>query len=147
MSMTPSTSTSTSTEERTLFAGHPAVVDSVGGLLLAILTLGLGWLYLYARAKGTHFKVTTRRVIVERGLLNKRLEQVDVYRIKDFVVDRPLGQRLLGTGNLQLLTMDATTARVELHGLRADVVALYEQLRAATEADRLRRGVRLVDNE
>ena len=143
MTLTPA---SADTEE-TLFDGHPAAVASFGALLLAVLTLGLGWIYLYASAKATHIKVTTRRVIVERGLLSKRLEQVDAYRIKDFVVERPLGQRLLGTGNLQLLTMDATAPRVDLYGLRTDVVALYERLRAATEADRMRRGVRIVDNE
>lgn len=134
-------------DEQVLFDGYPAVVPSVGALLLSVFTLGLGWLYLYAQAKATHFKVTTRRVIVERGLLSKRLEQVDTYRIKDFVVERPLGQRLLGTGNIQLHTMDATTQQLELYGLRTDVVALYERLRAATEADRVRRGVRVVDNE
>ena len=136
-----------SDEEQTLFDGHAATVPGVGALLLAVFTLGLGWLYLYAQAKATRFKVTTRRVIIESGLLSKRLEQVDVYRIKDFVVERPLGQRLLGTGNIQLITMDATSQRLELHGLRTDVVALYERLRAATEADRVRRGVRIVDNE
>jgi hypothetical protein len=68
-------------------------------------------------------------------------------RIKDFVVERPLGQRIFGTGNLFLLTADATTPAVELRNLRTDVVALYEKLRAATDADRARRGVRIVDNE
>jgi hypothetical protein len=91
--------------------------------------------------------VTTRRVILESGILSKRLEQVDAYRIKDYVVDRPFGQRLLGTGNLVLLTMDQTAPKLELHGLRTDVVALYEKLRAAAEAERQRRGVRLLDNE
>jgi hypothetical protein len=91
--------------------------------------------------------VTTRRVILESGILNKRLEQVDAYRIKDYVVDRPFGQRLLGTGNLILLTMDQTTPSVELRGLRTDVVALYEKLRSAAEAERAKRGVRLLDNE
>ena len=134
-------------QEETLFEGHPAALPSVGALLITVLTLGLAFIYFLLRSRGTTYKVTTKRVLVERGLLSKRLEQVDAYRIKDFVVERPFGQRLLGTGNLQLLTMDATTPTIELRGLRADVVALYERLRAAAEADRGRRGVRLVDNE
>ena len=144
--MTPTPSPATEQEE-TLFEGHPAAVPSFGALLIAVLTLGLAFIYFLLQSRSTTYKVTTKRVLVERGLLSKRLEQVDAYRIKDFVVDRPFGQRLLGTGNIQLLTMDATTPTIELRGLGADVVALYERLRAAAEADRGRRGVRIVDNE
>jgi len=133
--------------ESPLFEGRPAVWIGVGDVLLSILTLGLGALYLWIRSHGAHYKVTTRRVIVERGLLSKRLEQIDNYRIKDYVVERPFGQRLLGTGNLLLHTMDQTTPSLRLLGLRTDVIALYERLRAAAEAERLRRGVRLLDNE
>ncbi|HMI90846.1 MAG TPA: PH domain-containing protein [Polyangiales bacterium] len=130
-----------------LFEGRPAVWIGVGDVLLSILTLGLGALYLWFRSHGAHYKVTTRRVIVERGVLSKRLEQIDNYRIKDYVVERPFGQRLLGTGNLLLHTMDQTTPSLRLVGLRTDVLVLYERLRAAAEAERLRRGVRLLDNE
>ena len=142
-----STPTAAAPPEETLFEGHPAVLPGLGALLLAVLTLGIALLFFLMRSRAITYKVTTRRVIVERGLLSKRLEQVDAYRIKDYVVERPFGQRLLGTGNLQLITMDTTTPQVELHGLPTDVVALYERLRAAAEADRGRRGVRIVDNE
>jgi uncharacterized membrane protein YdbT with pleckstrin-like domain len=133
--------------EETLYEGRPAVVPGLGALMLAILTLGLGYLYLWMRTRAVSYKVTTRRVLVERGMLSKRLEQIDAFRIKDFVVDRPFSQRLLGTGNLLLLTADSTTPAVELRGLHTDVVALYEKLRAAADADRARRSVRVVDNE
>lgn len=144
--MTPSPSPVAGPEE-TLFEGRPAPIPSFGALVLVVLTLGVAALYFWARSIGTSYKVTTRRVIVERGVLSKRLEQVDAYRIKDYVVERPLGQRLVGTGNLLLLTMDSTTPAVELRGIKTDVVALYDRLRAAAEADRGRRGVRIVDNE
>jgi len=133
--------------EETLYEGHPALISSLSALLVTVLTLGLGALYYWALSSGVRYKVTTRRVIVERGLLSKRLEQVDAYRIKDYVVDRPFAQRLMGTGNLLLITMDTTTPNMELRGLKTDVVALYDRLRAAAEQDRARRGVRIVDNE
>jgi len=137
----------TAPHEEVLFLGHPAVLPGVGALLLAILTLGLGYLYLWARSRGTEYKVTTRRITIERGLLGKRLEQVDTYRIKDYVVERPLSQRLLGTGNIQLLTVDATTPLVELRALPTDVMALYERLRSAAEAERTARAVRVVEEQ
>ena len=133
--------------EEVLFEGRPAVLVGVAQMLVAIVTLGIAALYFWLRSKGVTYKVTTKRVIVERGLLSKRLEQIDAYRIRDFVVERPLGQRLLGNGNLLLLTADATTPTVELRGLHTDVVALYERLRYCTEQEKKKRGVRVFDVE
>ena len=133
--------------EQLLFEGRPALVPSVGVLLLSILTLGL-WLLARSWHRGsTLYRVTTRRIVVETGVLSKRLEQIDLYRIADYTVDRPFGQRVLGTGNLLLRTFDKTTPELNVHEIKTDVVALYEKLRVATEAEKTRRGVRMVDFE
>jgi uncharacterized membrane protein YdbT with pleckstrin-like domain len=128
-----------------LFEGNPALLPSVLHWIIAILTVGLALLVYLARSRSTHYRITTQRVVVETGLLNKRLDQTDLYRIHDYVVERPLGQRLVGTGNLVLQTVDRTTPAVRLLGLHTDVVALYERLRKATEAEKQRRGVRVLD--
>lgn len=120
---------------------------SVAELVLAVLTAGLWLLPLWWRSLGTHYRITTRRVVVETGVLSKRLEQVDLYRISDYAVERPFLQRLLGTGNLLLTTVDKSTPRIALSGIKADVVALYERLREATEAEKQRRAVRVLDVE
>lgn len=133
--------------EELLFEGRPALVPSVGVLALSIVTLGI---YLLARwwARGSKlYRVTTRRIVVETGVLSKRLEQIDLYRIADYTVERPFGQRLLGTGNLLLRTFDKTTPELDVRQIKTDVVALYEELRSATEAEKNRRGVRMVDYE
>jgi membrane protein YdbS with pleckstrin-like domain len=135
-------------DEEVLFAGHPAVIPSVGALVLVILTLGLWLIPLLVRSRGRHFRITTRRVVVEVGLLGKRLEQVDLYRVADYTVERPFGQRLLGTGNLILRTLDRTSPMVPIEGIKTDVVALYERVRAATETEKTKRGgVRVMDAE
>lgn len=129
-----------------LFAGHPAVLPSFGHWALAVLTLGIMALWYWLRARSVHYRITTQRVIVERGLLSKRLDQIDLYRIHDYIVERPLGQRIAGTGNLVLQTMDRSTPSVELRGIATDVVQLYERLRKATEAEKRRRNVRVLDD-
>jgi uncharacterized membrane protein YdbT with pleckstrin-like domain len=132
-------------QEELLYEGNPALLGSLGPLLISILTLGLGLLYYWVRSRATHYRVTTQRIVVETGILNKRLDQIDLYRIHDYVVDRPLGQRLMGTGNLQLSTQDRSTPAIRLTGLSTDVVQLYERLRKATEVEKRRRGVRVLD--
>ena len=135
-------------DEKVLFDGYGALVPSLGALVLSIVTLGLWLLPLWWRSRSRHYRLTTRRVVVETGVLGKQLEQVDLYRVNDYTVVRPLGQRLLGTGNIVLRTLDKTSPTVAIEGIRTDVVALYENIRAATEVDKTRRGgVRLMDVE
>jgi uncharacterized membrane protein YdbT with pleckstrin-like domain len=134
-------------QEEVLFEGPPAIIHSVGSLLLVILTLGFAFVWLYFKRGGTSYRITNQRIVIDRGIFSKKMEQLDLYRIQDFTVDRPLGQRLLGTGNLRLTTFDKTTPSVELFALKTDVVALYEVLRRAVEANKVARGVRTVDYE
>ncbi len=134
-------------EETVFFEGNPALVPSLGALLLAIVTLGLWLIPCWWRSIGCTYKLTSRRVVVETGVLSKQLEQVDLYRINDYTVVRPFFQRVMGTGTIVLRTMDKSTPEVYVKAIKTDVIALYEQLRAATEADKLRRGARVVDYE
>jgi membrane protein YdbS with pleckstrin-like domain len=141
-------SVTTDSEERVLFDGYSALIPSVGTLLLVIVTLGLWLLPCWWRSRSRHYRLTTRRVVVETGVLGKRLEQVDLYRVSDYTVVRPIGQRVLGTGNLVLRTLDRTSPVVLIQGIRTDVVALYESIRAATEVEKSRRGgVRVMEVE
>jgi uncharacterized membrane protein YdbT with pleckstrin-like domain len=133
--------------EEVLFDGTTALVPNIGTLLLVLITLGLWLVVCWARTLGRHYRITTRRIVVESGVLSKRLEQIDLYRIVDYTVDRPFGQRLMGTGNLLLKTVDKTSPELQVRNIKTDVVALYERLRVATEADKARRGVRMVDYE
>jgi uncharacterized membrane protein YdbT with pleckstrin-like domain len=133
--------------ERVLFEGPPALIPSIGALLITVLTLGLALIVFVIRQRATRYRVTTERVVVERGLFSKRIEQIDIYRINDYVVELPFSQRLMGTGNLVLEAMDKTTPHIHLTALGTDVRALYEELRKATEIQKRVRGVRVVDYE
>ncbi|MDF2692523.1 MAG: hypothetical protein K0S65_906 [Labilithrix sp.] len=133
--------------EELLYSGRPAIIQGIGGLLLAILTVGLSVLVMWVRTRATLYKITTQRVVIEQGMFSKRMEQIDLYRIVDYVVERPFGQRLMGTGNIVLEAMDKTTPEIRIEGIKTDVVALYERLRYCTEQEKKKRGVRVFDVE
>ena len=133
--------------EELLFQGHPAVIQGFGGLLLAILTLGISALVAYIQTRGVTYRVTSQRIVIERGVLSKRMEQIDLYRVVDYVVERPVGQRIMGTGNIVLEAMDKTTPEVRIEGVKTDVMRLYEQLRYCTEQEKKKRNVRVLDVE
>lgn len=133
--------------EAVLFEGHPALVPSVATLLLAIVTVGLWLIPAYIKSRGVSYRITSQRIVVETGLFGKRLEQIDLYRVNDFTVERPFLQRLMGTGNILLQTMDRTTPNLTIANVKTDVVALYEELRRATEQTKAQNSVRVVDYE
>lgn len=133
--------------EELLFAGRPALVQGLGGLVLAILTLGLSLLVAWFKTRGVHYKITSQRVVIEQGMFSKRMEQLDLYRVVDYVVERPFGQRIMGTGNIILETVDKTTPEIRIVGIKTNVIALYEKLRYSTEQEKKKRGVRLLDVE
>ena len=133
--------------EEVLFEGQPALIHSLGALLLTIFTAGIALIFFWFKRGGTHYRITSQRIVIDRGILSKKMEQLDLYRIQDFTVDRPLGQRIMGTGNIKLSTFDKTTPVVELGALKTDVVMLYEVLRKAVEANKTARNVRTVDYE
>jgi len=130
-----------------LFEGEPALVSSIGIVFLLIFTVGLAWIWLYFRRGGTRYKITNQRIVIDRGIFSKTMEQLDLYRVNDFTVDRPFGQRLLGTGNIKLQTFDKTSPLVQLEDLKTDVVKLYETLRVAVESAKQSKGVRVLDME
>ena len=72
--------------EKTLFEGNPSMIPGVFALMIATLTLGIALVYFYIRSRQTHYKITTQRIIIERGILSKKMDQIDTYRINDFVV-------------------------------------------------------------
>lgn len=146
--MTPAPTTpAPAAPEQTLFEVHPALCPSISSWIICVLTLGFGFLYYFFKSRGVRYKITTQRVVVETGMFSKRMDQIDIYRINDYVVERPFGQRLAGTGNIVLTAMDRSTPDVRLDGLKTDVMALYERLRTATEEAKRARGVRVLDNE
>lgn len=134
-------------QEETFFEGRPAAIGTVGALLLTILTLGLAGIYFWFRSLGTHYRITSQRVIVETGVFGKRTDQLDLYRIVDFIVERSFGQRVMGTGTITIDSMDKTSPVTRVEGIRANVMGLYERLRAAAEVEKKARLVRPMDIE
>lgn len=133
--------------ERVLFDGNPAVLPTIWHWLLAFITVGIAALVFWVKQKSRHYRITTERIVVETGVFSKRMDQLDLARIKDYVVERPFSQRLAGTGNIVLNTMDPTDPHMRLDGLKTDVKVLYEELRKATETQKKQLGVRVVDYE
>ncbi len=78
---------------------------------LAVGIAGLGWYYLTWRIE--RYLVTTRRVIEAGGVINKYTRDTSLGMITDMLVNHPWLGRILGYGEIDLLTAsDAGTSKI-----------------------------------
>ena len=126
--------------ERALFTGHPAIIHSAWQWLAVVFTLGIAYLVYWIRSLSTRYEITTQRVRVERGLLSKTKENVELFRIDHFDLHKPLGMRLVGQCLLHLRSTDPSFPSLTILGI-PDLEALADTLRECSLRERMRRRV------
>ena len=126
--------------ERTLFAGHPAVLFQFSQWAFVILTFGIAYLFYWARSISTRYEITSQRVRIERGILSKSKESVELFRIDHFDLLKPLGMRLAGQCLLQLRSSDTSFPTVTIFGI-PNLESLADTLRECSLRERTRRRV------
>ncbi len=110
--------------------------------LAAILLVVCGWKTIVLRT--TQMMLTTQRLRIRAGVLTKRIEEVELYRVRDSQLTQSLWQRVLGLGTIVLETTDQTTPQVVLSYIRKPF-DVREHLRHA--AERVRRVQRVREIE
>ena len=126
--------------EAMLFTGRPAVIYSAWQWIVVVLTLGLGWVYYWLQSLATTYEITSQRVRIERGILSKTKDSLELFRIDHFDLHKPLGMRMVGHCLLHLRSSDASFATVILYGI-PNLEQLADGLRECSLRERTRRRV------
>ncbi len=126
--------------ERQLFVGHPAVISSAGQWVLVFLTHGIAYLVYWVKSASVTYTVTTQRIQIERGLLSTIKASVELFRIDDFDIHRPLGMRMLGHAMLHLRSSDPDLPSVVIYGI-PNIDTLADTLRECSLQERTRRQI------
>jgi uncharacterized membrane protein YdbT with pleckstrin-like domain len=108
--------------------------------LLALLQIVLRNL----RLRSTFYVLTTQRVRVVSGLLNKDIQEIELFRVKDTSVYQRFFQRLFGLGTITIVSGDANQPRLVLRGIPR-ALELRERLRQEVLVLRQRYSVRELD--
>lgn len=114
---------------------------------VVLLPIGIGLILLlrvWYKTSATRYRLTTQRLFVQKGLVAKQLEEVELFRVKDVTLQQGIIQRLLGVGSVVVLSTDDTTPRLELAGIR-DPIEVKEMIRNAFRASRQREGMRMAE--
>jgi uncharacterized membrane protein YdbT with pleckstrin-like domain len=154
-------------EETTLFRGSPSQVLNLGAYLLSaavaaglivLAVLYVPWLALgvvapigyaswrWVLLRSRVYEVTTERIRVSTGILTRRTDELELYRVEDLTLVEPLPLRLLGRGNIELSTNDTSNPKLVLPAIRA-AAQLREALRKAVEERREKKRVRVTEFE
>jgi hypothetical protein len=150
--------------EQDLYVGHPVAFYSVGQVLPILVVIAaaagaimagapaayvvLGFVLLvaiiclryYLKSISTHYEITNQRIKLERGLLSKLQESLELFRIDHFELHKPFGMRLVGQSSLHLFSSDAELKNFYLYGV-PDLEALADTLRGCQLRERSRRGL------
>lgn len=152
-------------EETVYFRGSPSLIVKAGtfslGLLLIagfvtgaimfnpLIGIGAGvvvlWLLGVAMFIRTQvFEVTSQRLRWTRGILTKRTDELELYRVLDASLVEPFLLRLVGAGNIEINSADPSTPRLTLPAVKG-ARDLREKLRNAVERCREQKGVRMTE--
>jgi membrane protein YdbS with pleckstrin-like domain len=150
--------------ERDLFVGHPAVIYSIGQVVPFLVAIAaaviavvagapvgyvvLGFLLVagciclsyWMKSRGKHYQITSQRIKLERGVLSKVQESLELFRVDHFEVRKPLGMRLVGQLELHLFSSDVEMENFYIYGVPG-LEALADTLRNCQLRERTRRGM------
>ena len=90
-----------------------------------IVVLVIAWLKL----RSTLYVITNQRVIIEQGILSKSVNEIDLRYVDDSQFFQGLTDRILGIGNVTLISSDKTSPTYALRSVR-DPRGVRELIRA-----------------
>ena len=136
-------------QEEVVWTGSPSQVLNlpvyvVCGLLfwLVIPVFIAVWKWLVLR--NTRYELTTERLRIRQGVLNKELDELELYRVRDYRLEQPFWLRLFSLGNITLRSSDTSHPFIVLRAIR-DGESVREQIRTHVEECRIKKRVLPLD--
>ncbi len=107
--------------------------------------LSLVLLYRFIYLRRTRYYIGSEQIISKHGVLSRKTDYMEQYRIVDFVEHQSLMQQLCGLKTVRILSMDRNTPRLDLVGIRRgnDIVAL---IRERVEYNKRKKGIYEITN-
>src|SRR5215217_8842284 len=87
--------------------------------LYFLLILPVGYtLWKWLEITSTKLKLTDQRIIIREGILNKRTNETELYRVRDSTIEEPFFYRMFGCGNIMIYTTDESDTILKLHAYK-----------------------------
>jgi uncharacterized membrane protein YdbT with pleckstrin-like domain len=133
--------------EETIWTGTSSQLKNLGAFLLCILVIPIPWAFWrWLQVKNRVYQLTTERLLISSGVINKSTETLELYRVRDLQVAQPFWLRLFGLHNIHLITTDTSTPEIIVDYIPADL-KLPDKFREQVEQCRVKKRVREIDIE
>ena len=116
---------------------------SMTRILCVVVPLAAAAVYLFGLTLWRHsvkFRLSNTVIEHERGFLSKRIDVIQLWRVRDVAYRQTLIDRILGIAHIDVIASDATTPSLEIVGLPASR-QLFENLRDSIEIQRQSKNV------
>jgi uncharacterized membrane protein YdbT with pleckstrin-like domain len=113
---------------------HPLWEGTPHGLLNPIESHAIRW------------ELTSERLRIIRGLLNRSTEEIELTRVRDVSYEQSLAQRALGIGTITVVSTDTTAPKLLLHDVD-EPEQVKEMIRQAVRDQRRQQRVRQVETD
>lgn len=87
-------------------------------VIVLIVLIALGVVMAYLRTAFTEIIIDTARITCRQGILNRRVQSLELFRSQDVASLHPWWQRPLGIGTVIVLTSDSNNPHWRLYGMR-----------------------------
>lgn len=110
------------------------------GAALPVIAIMIRWI----ATRCLKYEITSQRLRRYSGILNRKIDELELYRVQDTSLEQPLLLRLVGLGHVTVMSSDASSPVVRMEAIRG-AFGVREQLRHAVEAERDRKRVRALE--
>ena len=100
-----------------IWKSNPSQLTNIKVYLLLFWTVIIP-LMTYLKTRFTIYELTDQIYREKTGILSQKIEELELYRIRDYSIYKPFLMRLFGLGNLTLITSDKTSPRVYINAIR-----------------------------
>ncbi len=123
--------------ENVEWQGTPSQISNLAyfvvcGVLFFLVIPLLLILWCWLQTKYTKYELTSERLIMSKGVLNKTTNQLELYRVRDYRHEQPFFLRIFGLSNIVLISTDKTDKVLNLIAIR-DGGDLITQIRSNVE--------------
>lgn len=122
----------TLTDNQALAIGEYRIIAGLGLATIVVLILVIK----IVKLKMTYYEVTAERIEWERGIFDRKVDNLDMFRVIDLKMRRTVFDVILGIGTVALITTDKTDPEFVFEKVR-DCRLLYDVIKKASlDADR-----------
>lgn len=141
--------TSSPASETVVWEGSPSQITNLGVYAFCFLTFWLVLPIFYAlwrwiELRCNRYRLTTERLTLMQGVFSRRMEELELYRVKDITFEQPFFLRLFGLATLVLDTSDQSRPVILIRAI-PKAQELREQIRQDVERLRSQKGIREFD--